>query len=264
MATIFAVRGHLWALCCAAALSWGCRANFEATPDAAPDANPLNTGCELYLAMNEERWQGVPGEVIDGCGGDDAVTLVGQLSTGVDPVRGRVGVFPGTSYLRLADSPRLRGDRSVTVSAWVKPTAPVGTPPAGIIAKRASFGVKSAYTMFLWTNGHLWTDVVQEDDRVEVPAVVLPDRWTHLTVVFDGDSPKPKRIRTYQDGFPTGQWSESSSQIPTDFDAALTIGHLPDQQDPNLTFRGSLDDIVIWSRALTDDEVTTWYTTSKR
>lgn len=246
-------------MCCAVAVGAGCRANFEATPDAPPDANPLGTGCELYLAMNEER-----GEVVDGCGGDDLAVRVGQVSTAVDPVRGRVGVFPGASYLRIADSPRLRGGGAITISAWVKPLAPVGAPPAGIIAKRSSFGVESAYTMFLWTDGHMWTDVVQEDDRVEVPAAVLPDRWTHLSMVFDGSSPKPRRIRTYQDGFPTGQWSESSSVIPIDFDAALTIGHLPDEQDPNLTFRGSLDDIAIWSRALTDDEIAAWHTATKR
>lgn len=249
---------------CAVVLVSGCRANFEATPDAIPDANPLSTGCVLYLAMNEERWQGTPGEVIDGCGGDDLVTLVGQVSTAVDPVRGRVGVFPGAGYLSIANTPQLHGGGSITLSAWVKPTSPVGTPPAGIIARRSSFGVKAAYTMFLWTDGHMWTDVVQEDDRVEVPAAVLADRWTHLAVVFDGGSPKPKRIRTYQDGFPTGQWNESSTQIPIDFDAALTIGHLPDQQDPNLTFRGNLDDVVIWGRALSDDEIAAWHTATKR
>lgn len=256
--------GPLWAICCVSLLAAGCRANFEEVPDASPDANTLRESCEVYLAMDEARWQGVAGEVVDTCGSDDAATAVGEVTTGLDPERGRVGVFPGAGYLVIADSPRVRGGSSVTLSAWIKPAAPVGTPPAGIVAKRASFGVKSSYTMFLWTNGHLWTDVDLEDDRIEVPAAVLPERWTQVTVVYDGGSPKPKRIRTYQDGFPTGQWAESSSQIPATFDAALTIGHLPDQEDPNLTFRGSLDEVVIWSRALSDAEVAAWHTATKR
>lgn len=264
MSTVMSMSGPLWAVCCTVALGMACRANFEAVPDASPDANTLSLGCELHLAMDEALWQGLAGEVVDKCGGDDAATAIGQLTTGTDPLRGRVGVFPGAGYLVIPDSPRVRGTNGVTLSAWIKPLAPVGTPPAGIIAKRASFGVKSSYTMFLWTNSHLWTDIDQENDRVEVPASILPERWTHVTVVYDGGSPKPKRIRTYQDGFPTGQWAESSSQIPAAFDAALTIGHLPDQEDPNLTFRGSLDDVVIWSRALKDEEVAAWHTATKR
>lgn len=246
-------------------LAWsaGCRGNFDAQPDATSiDAETTTVGCELLLHMDEASWGTSP--VVDSCGGDDHGVALGGASIELDAERGRVGFFGGLASVLVADSPRLRGAGGLTVSAWVKPLAPVGTPPAGIVAKRTSYGVKSAYTMFLWTNAHLWTDVALEDDRIEVPAAVLADRWTHLTLVYDGDSPRPKRVRTYQDGLPSGQWTESSAQIPDDYDAPVIIGHLPDAQDPNLYFHGRLDDVAIWSRPLSDEEVARWHQLTKR
>ena len=253
------------ALVTALLLAAGCRANFDAQPDATPpDVASALVGCELHLRMEEPRWSDTAPDVLDACGQDDRGLAIGEVTTELDPERGRVGFFYGQGYVMVADSAGLRGGRGVTVSAWVRPLAPVGTPPAGLVAKRAATGAKAAYSLFLSRNAHLSSDIDSQDDRIEVPTTILPDRWTHLTLVYDGSAPKPKRVHTYQDGETTGQWSESSSQIPADFDAPLTIGYLPDEAAPDQYFRGRIDDVVLWSRALGDDEVAAWHAATRR
>lgn len=255
-----------------AILATGCRGNFDAASevdspiaDAGDDPPPaVLRGCELFLEMEESSW-GVargPSQARDSCGDDDPATVLGAIIAS-DATRGRVGFFAGNAALIVPDSPRLRGAASVSLSAWVRPTGTVGDPPGGIIAKRTSFGIKAAYTMFLWTGAHMWADIDMENERIDVPVRIESDRWVHLAMVYDGRAPASDRVRTYINGAHVGTFAESSAAIPDSYDAPLTIGHLPDNEDPNLYFRGMIDDVVIWSRALADTEIDEWYRLTK-
>jgi hypothetical protein len=251
----------------------GCRDHFDplSTTDGSPADGtqeeplpPVLRGCELYLRFEEDSLgaRGA-GAARDRCGEDDPATSRNAI-TAVDPTRGRVAYFDGASEMTVPDSPRLRGIDSISLSAWIKPSGTVGQPPGGILAKRVSFGVKSAYTMFLWTGGHMWGDIDLEDQRFDVPVVVEPDRWVHLAMVYDGNAAFESRIRTYINGAHVGTFPEASERIPDSYDAPLHIGYLPDATDPNLYFKGMIDDVVIWNRALGDTEVDDWYRLSKR
>lgn len=250
----------------------GCRGNFEPPPEvdglpADGGSEPLPEvlrGCQLYLKMEEESWGSArgPTQARDTCGDDDPATSLGAVIAN-DATRGRVGIFSGSAALLVPDSPRLRGADSVTLSAWVRPSGVVGEPPGGIIAKRTSFGIKAAYTMFLWTGAHMWADIDMENERIDVPVRIESERWVHLAMVYDGRAAMLDRVRTYVNGAHVGTFPESSAAIPDSYDAPLTIGHLPDNTDPNLYFRGMIDDVVIWSRALSDAEIDEWYRLSK-
>jgi hypothetical protein len=259
------------ALTCLATVP-GCRGNFDVPeqPDGpGPDASeqPLPAvlrGCQLYLKMEEESWGSARGatQARDACGDDDPATSLAAVVAS-DPTRGRVGFFAGNAALLVPDSPRLRGGSAVSLSAWVRPTGTVGEPPSGIIAKRTSFGVKAAYTMFLWTGAHMWADIDMENERIDVPVRIESDRWVHLAMVYDGGAAMNVRVRTYINGALVGAFPESSTSIPASYDAPLTIGHLPDASDPNLYFRGMIDDVVVWNRALADAEIDEWYRLTK-
>lgn len=260
------MRARALVACSLSTLCWlsACRGNFEETPDAGADAPPppppvVLRGCELYLAFDEDRLDAAAGKLAqDQCGGDDPATPHGARPYD-DELRGKVAFFSGAASLTVADAPRLRGTDAFTLSAWVRPVGAVGDPPAGVIAKRASFGEKAAYTMFLWTGAHMWNDVDSENERIEVPIALQSDRWVHLGLVYDGSATRALRVRAYVDGIRVGTYEESSSRIPEAYDAPLTIGHLPDTTDPDLYFRGMLDDVVMWSRALGDAEVAEWH-----
>lgn len=253
----------------------GCRGNFDAMPDAAgsgdghADAAPplpaVLRSCELYLNMEEDSWSnGRQGAAVarDLCGDDDPATPQGAVVAN-DPERGRVAFFSGAASLIVPDSPRLRGADSLSLSAWVRPTGTVGDPPGGLIAKRTSFGIKAAYTMFLWTGAHMWGDIDSENERIDVPVRIESNRWVQLGLVYDGQAPEASRVRTYINGVRVGTFGESSAHIPDSYDVPVTIGHLPDYADPNLYFKGMMDDVVIWSRALGDAEIEEWYRLSK-
>ncbi len=245
----------------------GCRGNFDETPDApladAPSQLPaVLRGCELYFRFEESTFG--PGQPArDECGGDDPGSAL-QVLTKEDPARGKVAYFDGTALITVADSARLRGANALTLSAWIHPNSPVGTPPGGVISKRTSFGVKTSYTMFLWNGGHMWNDVDMENDRIDVPVPIQPERWIQLGMVYDGTAPQAERVRTYINGSRVGTFAESSARIPDSYNAPVVLGYLPDQSDPNLYFKGMMDDAVIWSRALSDDEMADWFQQSSR
>lgn len=250
-------------------LGAGCRGNFDETPtpdapvaDAPPGLPAVLRGCELYLRFEEDTLgPGKPAH--DECGGDDPGSSTQVLTTN-DADRGKVAYFNGAALITVADAPRLRGGAAVTLSAWIRPTNPVGEPPAGVISKRTSFGVETAYTMFLWTGGHMWNDIDMENERIDVPVPIQPERWIQLGLVYDGSAPQNARVRTYLNGTRVGTFAESSARIPESYDAPVVLGYLPDQTDPNLYFKGMMDDAVIWSRALSDDEVAEWFQKSSR
>ena len=76
-----------------------------------------------------------------------------------------------------------------------------------------------------------------------------PGRWTHVAVVFDGEA-----VRTYLDGRETGVLEGVSAPEPSE--RALLIGahHEPGQPD-EFPFRGCLDEIVLYRRALSEKEI---------
>ena len=228
-----------------------------------PPPPPILRACEVHLRFDEVELDAPSGKLAaDSCGGDDnaAPELV---QPHVDAIRGKVVSFDGTASLQIADVPRLRGGRTLTFSAWVKPMGEIGELPYPIIAKRAGYNAQSAYTMFLWDDPdsteeapHMWADIDGVNDRAEVPVTILSDQWVHLTVVYDGSILTDQRLKTYINGAPAGTFLETSPQIPLAYDAPLTIGKMP---DPAYHFQGLMDDVTIWSRALTDDEVEEWH-----
>lgn len=257
------MRAHvLVAACLLSPSSLGCRGNFDSSPDAPlPDAPPSQPavlrGCELYLRLDEDTLSsGVTAR--DSCGDDDPGTPSQVVAT-KDLERGGVAFFSGNSSMTIANSPRLRATGAVTLSAWVRPMGTVGEPAGGVITKRTSYGVKTSYTMFLWVGSHMWTDVDSENERIDVPVQILADRWVQLGLVYDGAAPAAQRVRTYVNGTRVGTFAESSPSIPAGYDAPVTLGYLPDLADPNLYFKGMMDDVVIWSRALGDDELAEWH-----
>lgn len=256
-------------------LAAGCgRVGFEAhdasADTAPPDIPPgLLAGCELYLAMDEPTWsQGL----VDGCG-DHPATATDGASPVADAVRGAVGAFTGgTSCVYVPDAPELRGGSAVTVSAWVRANRPTAE-SFGIVSKRTSYQRDAAYSVFLWDEldeglaNHLFADIDTEDDRYEdVNTEFLVGAWHQVTMVYDGMEAPAARIRLYVDGAPSASAPETAQVIPVPATPPpVAIGCLPvDDQVPQQSLEGALDDVIIWSRALPDDEVADWYSATLR
>lgn len=148
--------------------------------------------------------------------------------------------FPDRCYIEVPDHQRFHLVE-MTLHAWVKPAANQRI-DAQIISKQGSYGLamprNEAMKFYFW---HM--------DRVvepEPPFVV--DRWVNLCATFDGAI-----RRFYVDGVRIGA---ISSAVPPKTNDPIRIGALEGlSKDVDRYFQGVIDEVRVYSRALSDDEV---------
>ena len=143
-----------------------------------------------------------------------------------------------------------------SVAAWVKTETPDES--QGILG----IGEPSQFFTF-----YLFRDAVRtlvEGDRAAnryafatAPAP-KPGVWTHYAGTYDGAT-----IRVYVDGKFAKETATTTNLAPDAFDRkTLLIGAAT--SDGGRSFVGELDDVALWNRALTDDEVAGVYSTGAR
>jgi len=240
----------------------GC-GNLKATPVVDADLlDSLRDGCALAMHMDEAMWTGAAGEVRDDCGGDNGGTATGGITTVDGGVRGRAGSFNGVGCVEVADAASLHASTALTISAWVKPNAldPNGV-ASGIVSKRIDAGDQAAYSVYIWTGNTVWVDLDGENDRFGGTHVIPNNEWSQITMIFDGTAPEAQRVQIYVDGSPDKTSGETSASLPP-LTAPVHIGCLPGAAAVQ-NFSGLLDEVIIWTRALTPSEVTAWHAMTK-
>lgn len=227
-------------------------------PSSVPPDDTWPTGEGLYaklvllLKMNEEQFSS-DGLVADSSGRGNDASPQGTVTSTPHGRFGNGAEFDGSGWLTIPDARSLRATSALTLSAWVRfsPLAPDAAP--GVIAKRRGFGQDSAYTLFLWEGNRAFVDVDYEDDRFGSSQALEPGVWYHLVVVFDGKRPAPERVKLYINGVLDTVAHESSSTLPAT-DTAIEVGRLVNGGN---TFVGTIDEVAIWTRALSTEEVHT-------
>jgi hypothetical protein len=181
----------------------------------------------------------------------------------MDAERGRVGSFVGgSSCVQIADHPALQGNAAFSISAWIKPDV-LAPSSFGIVSKRVDFGNTTAYSFFVWDNAtnenRLYVDVEGEDTRFELPTDNFLDTWRQVAMVFDGTREQSTRIRLFVDGAFRAFAPEVATTVTVPaVPPVVSVGCLP-LGGPAQSMVGLIDDVVFWSRALDDSEVTAWY-----
>jgi hypothetical protein len=200
--------------------------------------------------MEEASWSGTAGEVIDSSGLANHGVASGSVTTTSVGKFGRGGVFDGSGSITIADAPSLRASGALSMSAWIYPTN-IGSGYPGIIAKRLSYYSQQAYDMYIDPDGRIYVDVQFPDDRFSTTTVFQNNLWYHVAVVFDGSLPADQRVHVYVNGVLDITAPETSSTIAP-YTSDLSIGSLP---NGGSTFVGSMDEVAIWTRALSAAEV---------
>lgn len=178
------------------------------------------------------------------CGG--AAVVPGGL-------KGRGARFDGAGWLRV-DEPAVFNAPDLTVSLWVKPETVRGR--RGFVSKRFAGGEAP---FILAQNGaaigfeatdveHRWSFNVQS------PAVLKQGAWTHVAAVAQ----RGKGITLYADGQAVAEKKNSSDRIANG--EPLILGREQWGGDPATTktpgfYIGLMDDVKVWTRALTPEEV---------
>ena len=237
----------------------------DADADASLDAgSALLTGCVMWLRMDEPSWSGIEGEVIDSSGSGNhgtALSPVDGARTALDPSRGAVGRFAAGGCVRVPNNSTLGAiDGTLTMSAWIHPTGLDATNPFGIIAKRTDYLVEDAFDMFVQSENRLFVDIETSNDRFGSDMLVN-GVWQQVTVTYDGGRARDGRVRVFLDGVLRDVALETSDLIspqPSD----VWVGCLP-LGAVAFSFVGDLDDVALWKRALSDEEVLAWYSATR-
>jgi hypothetical protein len=212
---------------------------------------PLLTDCVLLLHMDEAAWDG-DGAVIDASGEDNHGTAVAGAAPGPGRFAGGA-VFTGTETIVVPHAPSLQATLGLTYMAWVRPEGLDGDP--GILAKRIGFQDQAAFTLFLSHDaeigGATWFGDV-EATRFHANVVATIDAWHHVAVVYDASRPATERVHLLLDGALTTIAPGPAMLAPNT--VAITIGNLP---NGGSYFTGTVDEVAVWRRALSDAEVAT-------
>jgi hypothetical protein len=188
----------------------------------------------------------------DASGHGFAAIQVGTPVVSEPGVSGQAGRFDGKGYLLVNDHAMLRFPNT-TLSAWIRPDQIRGR--WGIVAKRrtntsAAFvlAIRNGAVCFEGTaTSGTWTYNLQS-------GAVLKDGWHHVAAICE----EGKGVRLFYDGKQVGEKKVSDRLV--DNSQPLTIGYeawggsgASPKESGN--FIGLIDEVKVWSRALSPDEI---------
>jgi hypothetical protein len=168
--------------------------------------------------------------------------------------------FNGSTYIRVPDSPDLNFTSSMTLAAWYFCDSFSTTWPP--ILKKTGIGASEdgGYTLEMnaspvWGDGTSGPAIIFISDSENVNWAganghMSTEGWHFVAGTYDGSS-----MKLYYDGVLVKSNAYSGNLIPSTND--LNIGRDPFRTERY--FNGRIDDIRIYSRALTADEIVTLY-----
>jgi hypothetical protein len=163
---------------------------------------------------------------------------------------GRAFDFDGTGHIRVPDSPALKPGQ-LTVETWVFPTGRNGGFQA-IVARGSSNNEDDTWYLGLLDNTpQFWS---HGNRLLQCPFAIPLNKWSHLAITFDG---LVKRL--YINGAQAVSRDELGALV---YDAApvpMTIGSDWANNSSNSRFVGRIDEVALYNRALTADEILSIY-----
>jgi hypothetical protein len=199
----------------------------------------LEDGLVLHLTFEEK-------DPVDHSRNPTDVSVKGSLKL-VNGKIGKAAEFDGSTYVEVADADKLDGMDALTIAAWIQPGKPGGD-GMSIASKRVDWQKEDAYNLFIYTGNKL-------DGRIDASGdfwsttVFDAGTWYHIAYVFDG---KANQQRIYVNGELDAEGIQGKSEVP-EFNSPLWIGEL--NQGRNFIYKGLMDELGIWNRALDEDEI---------
>lgn len=221
--------------------------NTNTTPQA-------NAGCGTLAGI--VGWWTLDGNLNDSSGNN-----LNATNSGATPTNGQNGQANGAysfnaSYIVLPSSSLLNLSASdITVSAWIDLTSAPASTWNDIIAGNGNdwgVGIQDDAT----GNPLLKMTQVSKIDAPNSTTKITLNTWHHVVVAFKGSS--PYTVSYYLDGASDGSSVWSNSYLP--FTASTkTIGTRSSGTTTSIYFHGSLDDIRVYNRVLSAQEVQALY-----
>ena len=194
--------------------------------------------------------------VPDDSGHDFWATATGPIES-EQSLSGTAPRFDGSAYFVISDDRMLQFPR-LTVSAWVLPDTVEGR--WGVVAKR-SRGGRAPYVLAIREGGITFEATDASGDwsyNMTGKRVVEPHVWSHVVAVCE----EGVGVKVYCNGELVGE--KAATQPLAETDDVLTIGYenwggQPAQAGQSGNFHGVIDEVKIWSRPLSPDEISEEY-----
>lgn len=161
----------------------------------------------------------------------------------------RAFLFGAEKYIEVLNSTSLMSpSNSVTISAWAREDQPSDGVWGSMVCKRSDSGYPRQYALITGRSGNTMTLFIEDNLRLGVGpmAATMLGEWSHLVATYDGE-----KMVAYVNGSYVGEKATSVTLVPNTHN--LLIGKDP----PGGTdyFTGAIDDIRIFNRAISANEV---------
>lgn len=183
-----------------------------------------------------------------------ASSVTGRFTSTVG-IRGEAATFDGAQYVEIADGPTMDRDRPFSLSVWIRP----GNAPSGCVISQMDGSAESRGFEIIWYKSQPRINFVHHWGRDTIEVVAREKfsgkQWRHLAVVYDG-SAKASGFRIFVDGRPT------EVDVRRDALTGSTSTTEPWRiawKATGVGFDGGIDEVRLFSRTLSDEEVETVY-----
>jgi hypothetical protein len=216
--------------------------------DNAVDANDLNMMADNWLAdfIFRGHWN-LDGDASDSSWYNHPATIYGTPAWDPNGKTGQALICDGTDdYIKIDNFKGIGGGHSRTVSAWIKTDHDDGE-----ILTFGQMGPVGGRWVFRVKPGGL-LNVQIGQGTISGTTVLTDGDWHHVAAVFENDgTPTLDEVKLYVDGTEEAV-PGIATVINTILDNDVMIGVFSDSAK---YFEGSIDEVRIYSRALTEDEI---------
>jgi len=227
---------------------------------------PYTVDLSAEWRMDECSWDGTDGEVQDSGGnGLDGTAKNGANTVGSGQICG-AGYFDGTNdFLDMGDILNNifgTGSNSFSVAAWIRPFSLSGSQTnhntQNCFVAKASDPNNDNFEMGVNTNGtiHVYIDTSGQDRYADfgVAGSIGVGAWSFVVVTYDNGSVAVTINGSRYEN--TSTWS-GGGNIDSATGSMFSIGS---SQHIDNYFFGKIDEIMVFSKALTDEEITSLFT----
>jgi hypothetical protein len=171
---------------------------------------------------------------------------------------GKAYDFNTGNSIALPNGSNIQGNNPRTISFWIKPE--IANVATHTIYKGGTNGNGNDFTIWLRKNvGNTYQLYVRRFiDDVLTDSLPIDLNWSHYSIVYDGTV--NSNIKYYINGIEhTGRALAGSGLTFNTASTQPEFGHNIDQLGVHRYFDGVMDDIAIYNRALTQQEITALY-----
>lgn len=202
----------------------------------------LPAGVRLHLPLDETTTDSVDAQ---------RVGVLNGTASWEDGKHGRALKLDGGNWIAFDSAVDFERTDSFSYGAWVRPA---GGAEGTAIAKMDDGSAHRGFDM-LFTGGRLSVHIINTWPTNAIKVVtknpVRADDWNHVFVVYDGSS-KASGIKIYFDGV-LQEWTIEQDGLSDTIKTPVPL-HIG-RRNPGAPFRGLIDEVRIYDRALTEVEV---------